>query len=176
MLKRIGLMGLLLILLTGISRGGPLDDAMFKIGGGGFATSDQVQTGDVAGVLVASVLLPVYWNICLEGDYADLNNMGNWENYTGKVVFFSKPPKTDEPIPYAFFAGGVTHNGNLDSLQVAMDEDKNKFGWDGGLGVQFPLFGAKWYVEGAFKRAYDQNLWMLTAGLVFDLNKPKGEP
>jgi len=170
MLKKIALFLAILLLAIGakISKGGVLDNGYAMLGGGAFGTVDQLKTGDIRGFFTGSGLLPLYWNskILLRASFADLNNDVDVENYSGNVMLLSRTIESAKINPYAFGALSMTHNSESET------EAKNSFSLDGGVGMFWELFGARWYGEVSYKDVAGNDSFSLGFGLLFDLSKP----
>lgn len=168
MKRKLVLFVVVLGLLSCTAQAGVFEESFFKVGGGVIATAAELEEGDFAGIGAGAFLFPIYKNIYGEAAYANMKVEGpDWSNYGGKLIFFAKNPKTQEPNCYAFGTGTFTHDPDGE------DEFATP-GYDFGLGVTFPVFGGKWFIETARKTTPENNglekaLWSLTAGVMIGL-------
>ena len=160
---------LAVLLLSAPSFAGVIEESFFRVGGGVMATTADLEEGDFAGIGSGAFLFPIYKNIYGETVYAKMKVEGpDWSNYGGKLIFFAKTPKTKEPNCYAFGTGTFTHDPDG-------EDEFTTAGYDFGLGVIFPVFGGKWFIEAAKKTTPENNgreksVWALTAGVMIGLD------
>lgn len=133
------------------------DDWFFRGVGGVLGTRSQIEEGDINGT-AQFTFGRVIWKdmIAISGQYWDINNgEHNWEDYTGKLYFFTRSIKSGKPQIYMFTAGGGTHGG-----ESAFADGS----FNGGFGFLTPQF---WEIQALveFSGAYLEKGWLYTAML-----------
>lgn len=172
MLRKIAIGALLVLFSVAMVQAETLHNYYFRIQGGVMATSSQLEQGDVWGTAKMDFLRPVYKDmIAIGGTFENIKNAdSDWENYGGKVYFFtrsvekakvSKPgsgggllEETKAQI-YLFTGLGGTHESGGSFAE-------GSFG--GGVGLMFPLLGATTIMEFEASQMKDDWFFGLTGG------------
>lgn len=150
-----------------------LHNYYFRIQGGVMATASQLEQGDIWGTAKIGFLRPVYKDrIAVGVNFENLKNADtDWENYYGRVYFFTrKVEKIEVSKPgtgrglmeenktqiYLFTGLGGTHESDGDEFA--------EVSFNGGVGLMFPMLGTTSIIEFEASEMKDDWFFGLTAG------------